>query len=106
MLGICLLRLRFSACIGLLSFPSIISGMGGVISEIFSIFLHYIARSRPEYTFFFVGIHERSPLRSALEKQPHISYGSKLYVVAWDEQQQHVEHLERHREVYLECGML
>ena len=73
---------------------------------IFKIFLHHVTRITTDYPFFFVGIHERSPLCPVLEKHPHISYGSKVYVVTWDEQQQSLNQLEHHRGIYLECGML
>ena len=69
-------------------------------------FLDQIARIASGAMFFFIGIHEGSPLRPLLEKQPHISYGSKAYLVAWDDQFHALEQVERERIMYLECGML
>lgn len=72
----------------------------------FQAFLDRIATVTPVYPFFLVGIHERHPLRPLLRKRPHISYTSKIYLVAWPEQTHTVELLDQRRIPYLECGML
>ena len=74
--------------------------------ELFRHFLDSIVSLSGEYPFFLIGVHERHPLRDMLQKRPHISYKSKLYLVSWNEQQEYVDKLDHHMVPYLECGML
>lgn len=74
--------------------------------EIFSLFLEFMARAAGSLPFFLVGVHESHPLRSMLQKRPHISYRSKMYLVFWEEQQEFVRNLQREVVPYLECSML
>lgn len=74
--------------------------------EIFTCFLDAISVVAGEYPFFLVGVHETHPLRKVLQTRPHIRYKSKLYLVSWDEQKEHVDKLDKDMVPYLECGML
>lgn len=74
--------------------------------KIFSLFLDQIAQADASYPFLLVGVHETHPLRSILQKRPHISYRSKMYLVFWEEQQKFVNNLKQKTIPYLECGML
>ena len=74
--------------------------------EIFSLFLEQARRAARSFPFLIVGVHESHPLRSTLQKRPHISYKSKMYLVFWQEQQESVKSLRQENAPYLECSML
>lgn len=74
--------------------------------EYFLRFLDGISKISGEYPFFLVGLHERHPLWPILQKQPHISYRSKIYLVFWEEQREYIQNLDKEMLPYLECGML
>lgn len=74
--------------------------------EIFSLFLEYLACVAGSVPFFLVGMHESHPLRFMLQKRPHISYRSRMYLVFWEEQQEFVRNLQQEVVPYLECSML
>ena len=74
--------------------------------EIFSLFLEQIARAAASFPFLLVGVHKTHPLRSVLQKRPHISYRSNVYLVFWQEQQEFVNNLRQDLLPYIECGML
>ncbi len=74
---------------------------------IFQEFLNAISAVAPPYPFFLIGMHERHPLHEILQKRPHISHTSRLYMVAWDEEQHdNVDKLDATRYPYLECSLL
>ncbi len=69
-------------------------------------FLDGISKNFKNYPFFLIGLHERQPLRHILQKRPHISYSSKVYLVVWDEQRDCIQNFNKEMLPYLECGML
>ncbi|GAK58292.1 hypothetical protein U27_05265 [Candidatus Vecturithrix granuli] len=74
--------------------------------EIFSLFLEYLAYVTGSVPFFLIGVHESHPLGFILQKRPHISYRSKMYLVFWEEQQEFINTLRQEDRRYLECGLL
>ena len=74
--------------------------------EIFPLFLEQITRTAAPFPFLLVGVHESHSLRSILQKRPHISYRSNVYLVFWEEQQEFVNNLRQDILPYIECGML
>jgi len=73
---------------------------------IFKCFLNAIPAVARNYPFFLIGIHAKHPLRDVLQKRPHISYKSNLYLVYWDEQSEYADKLDKNMLPYLECGLL
>lgn len=74
--------------------------------ELFSLFLEQMTLAAASFPFLLVGIHEAHPLHSILQKRPHISYRSNVYLVFWEEQQEFVANLRQDNLPYIECGML
>jgi hypothetical protein len=65
-----------------------------------------LREKRPRYAFFLAGLHERDPLLPDLLARPHFPLPSRLYVVAWEENAEAVQKLDRGRVPYLELGGL
>ena len=74
--------------------------------EIFRHFLAQIAQLSRKNPFFLIGLHQSHPLRAMLQKCPHISYRSRVYLVSWPEHRSNPERLHKRLLPYLECGML
>ena len=71
--------------------------------ELFECFLQEIMQVSGHYPFFLIGLHERHPFHSLLQKRPHISYRSIVYQVSWQESS---ALLKPSTLPYLECGLL
>ena len=65
-----------------------------------------IREKRNAYDFFLAGFHERDPLLSCLQKQPHLPLPSRLYAVAWEDGAETVRNLDPALVPYLELGSL
>jgi hypothetical protein len=74
--------------------------------ELCRIFLAQIARVAPQYPFFLVGLPAAHPLHPELQRRPHLSYRSQIYLVSWEAQRGAVENLNSALPPYLECGLL
>lgn len=72
--------------------------------EIMSHFIYNISRISQGFSFFLVGVHERNPIKYVIEKNPHIKYRSKVYLVYWNDENPVT--LNEKMIPYLECGML
>lgn len=69
-------------------------------------FLDHLALRVHEYPFFLVGALTPHPLQPVLRKRSYITYGSRPYLVYWDDQQENVRALDPELPLYLENGML
>jgi hypothetical protein len=65
-----------------------------------------VREKRRHYAFFLAGFHERDPLLPELLARPHFPLPSRLYVVAWEEDAEAVQKLDRELVPYLELGSL
>jgi hypothetical protein len=75
--------------------------------SVFKVLLEEVVREkRQHYDFFLAGLHERDPLLPELLALPHFPLPSRLYAVAWEEDAEAVQKLDRELVPYLELGSL
>ena len=87
----------------ILSLPCVL----GQDRSIFKVLLDEIIREkRNRCAFFLAGLHERDPLLPELLARPHFPLPSRLCVVAWKEDAEAVQNLDRNLVPYLELGSL
>ncbi len=65
-----------------------------------------VRQKQKDYSFFLAGLHEKDPLLKAMLARPHVMLASRLYVVAWEENEQAIKELDPRMIPYLELGSL
>lgn len=73
---------------------------------LFRQFLSGIRRAARRYDFLFLGMSEREHLIDVVQRVPHISYGSRLYIVYYEGDEAARNTVDRRRIPYLEAGRL
>ena len=112
----------FSAVLPVFGYPHILAKPGTILDfftlsywavkdnhpGLFTHFLKNISQcpGAKDYRFFVLGIHDANTLKNSLERLPHFSYTSRIYLVDWDKSGNRLNQLDRDRVLYLECGTL